>query len=405
MIYTNRVKYLEKFNSLLQAKKELFAQTISQDTGKPLWESNMEVGGMLNKLKISIAAHNDRCGLPCKPIGKLAIIGPFNFPGHLPHGHIVPALLAGNSVVFKPSEHTPRVADLINDLWQQVKLPTGVFSMVQGGPEVVSELIKRDDINGILFTGSYKVGRLLHQQLAGKPEKLLVLEMGGNNPLVINKISEFNTAIDLVIKSAYITAGQRCTCARRLIVVKSRNNEKLIDKLILAINKIKIGHYTDIPEPFMGPVINENAANNILKQYQGLITLGAKTLIPIKKITSSLLSPGLIDVTGLQVPDEEIFGPLLQLIWVDDFDAAIIAANNTAYGLAAGLLSTDKEDYNKFYSQIRAGIINWNQPLTGAKSNAPFGGVGRSGNYRPSAYYAADYCSYPVASMLDDTWK
>jgi succinylglutamic semialdehyde dehydrogenase len=224
--------------------------------------------------------------------------------------------------------------------------------------------------------------------------------MGGNNPLIVHNVSDAIAAAYCTIQSAFITAGQRCTCARRLIV--PIGNEEFQNKLIALTRKIIVSPYTNNPEPFMGPVISEIAAKKLLATQADLVQRGGKSLIEMRSINNqpALLSPGLIDVTSIpNRADEEIFGPLLQLIQVADFDAALLEANHTAYGLSAGLLSDSRELYDKFFRSIRAGVVNWNRPTTGASGSLPFGGVGLSGNHRPSGYYAADYCSYPIASM------
>ncbi len=415
-----RISYLEKFTEELKKNRVLLATTIASETGKPLWESDTEVGAMINKLPISIKAYHDRCqersqmtpgGLSItrhRPHGVIGVLGPFNFPGHLPNGHIMPALLAGNTVVFKPSDLTPRVSEKIFSCWEQAGLPEGVINLIQGGRETGELLVKHPDLNGLMFTGSFKTGHAISNIYAEKPEKILALEMGGNNPLVVHEVADLKAAALQVIQSAYITAGQRCTCARRLIVTKGWQGEKFVDALVKMTETLKIGPYTEMPEPFMGPVISNLAANRVITAYDLLIHEGARPLVPLKRIQQNLpfLSPGLLDVSAVKVHmDEEIFGPLLQLIWVEDFETALLEANKTAYGLAAGLLCDNKDFYRIFLNKIKTGVINWNKPLTGASSSAPFGGLGHSGNHRPSAYYAADYCAYPVASLEESILK
>ena len=257
------------------------------------------------------------------------------------------------------------------------------------------------------LTGSWETGVIFSEQFAKHPEKILALEMGGNNPLVISQIGDAKAAALMTIQSAYLTAGQRCSCARRLIVVKSHENKTFVDELVRMIDSIKVGPFTDVPEPFMGPVITEHAAHYLLTVQNTLKSKGGKPLAEMRllKNNSALVSPGLMDVTEVKNRlDEEVFGPLLQLIYVNNLDAAIVEANNTSFfGLTVGLLSNSQEEYQQFYKRVRAGVINWNSPLTGASSSAPFGGVKRSGNHRPSAFYAADYCAYPVASIENPT--
>jgi succinylglutamic semialdehyde dehydrogenase len=417
---SDRISYLKTFGQILDAQQTHLAQAISLETGKPFWESHQEVKAMIGKISISIEAYAQRCPdreseLPHgksvtrhKPHGVVAVLGPFNFPGHLPNGHIVPALLAGNTVIFKPSEYTPLVGSLIAQCWAMAELPAGVFNLVQGGKETGEALVAHPDLNGLFLTGSWSTGKKLLAQFHERPEILLALEMGGNNPLVVGEIANLQAAAYVAVQSAYLTAGQRCTCARRLILIDNPAAEKFLEALRNMILSLRIGPFTQIPEPFMGPVISSQSAQNILHKQQQLENLGGRCLIRSEnmKPDTGLLSPGLMDVTGIaQLPDEEIFGPFLQVCRVKDFQEAIAAANNTQYGLSAGLLSDHLQEYQEFLQNIQAGVINWNTPLTGASSAAPFGGIKRSGNHRPSAFYAADYCSYPVASMESQELK
>lgn len=409
-----RIQHLEAFADLLQTNFNALSEAISKEMGKPLWESHLEVKSVIGKVAISIEAYQQRCPeiTHNHPLGKsitrhkshgvMAVFGAFNFPAHLPHGHIIPALLAGNTVIFKPSEQTPYVGELMALYWEQSGLPAGVFNMIQGGRETGRLLLEHPHIDGLLFTGSWETGLLFSEYLAKHPERLLALEMGGNNPLIVSTVSNLKAAAYTTIQSAYITSGQRCSCARRLILPKTSMREAFTEELVRQIKEIKVGPYTDSPEPFMGPVINESTALHLLSIQDTLRSKGGIPLVEMhaKKVDTSLLSPGLMDVTNISMRlDEEIFGPFLQLIHVADFDAAIEEANRTAYGLSAGLISDNEEEYSLFYQHARAGVVNWNTPLTGASSAAPFGGIGRSGNHRPSAFYAADYCSYPIASI------
>ncbi len=408
--FNRRQQILELYASLLKENESQMAETISKEMGKPLWDSHGEVKSMIGKVAIALEAYEQRCPLRTRelpqglsttrhrPHGVVCVFGPFNFPGHLPNGHIVPALLAGNAVIFKPSELTPLTGELMGELWKKAGLPDGVFHVIQGGKEVGQLLALHKGINGLFFTGSWTTGKALLQQLADHPEKILALEMGGNNPLVVHQVTDLKAAVYATIQSAYLTSGQRCTCARRLIVTPGQ--EPFLEALVQQIQRIKVGRYTDIPEPFMGPVVSASAADKLLKAQQTLQEKGAKPLVQMRHLGDGLLTPGLLDATAVRDrPDEEYFGPLLQLIRVNDFEEALKEANRTAYGLSAGLLCPEKEYYDRFYFEVRAGVVNWNTQLTGASSAAPFGGIGHSGNHRPSAYYAADYCAYPVASL------
>jgi succinylglutamic semialdehyde dehydrogenase len=329
----------------------------------------------------------------------MVVLGPYNFPGHLPNGHIVPALLAGNVLVFKPSEKTPLTGRLTAEAWHDAGLPDGVFNLVQGAREAGAALIAAD-IDGLLFTGSAGAGAHFRRAFADRPEVILALELGGNNPLIAWDSPEHAAAV--IIQSAFITTGQRCSCARRLIVPAGAMGEAIVEALVALTDRLVIAAWNDPGDAFMGPLIDPAAAEAALAGAARLQTLGARTIRPIAAIdgrSSAFVQPGIVDVTGLDVPDAEIFAPLLQLVRVPDFAAAMHAANATRYGLSAGLISADATLWDRFTAHIRAGVVNWNRPTTGAASNMPFGGLGDSGNHRPSAYYAADYCAYPVASF------
>jgi len=409
-----RISVLEAFAASLKAHADELARCIGEETGKPLWEATTEVTSMVNKVAISVQSYRERTGeksgpladatavLRHKPHGVVAVFGPYNFPGHLPNGHIVPALLAGNSVVFKPSELTPKVAELTLRCWIEAGLPAGVLNLVQGARETGVALAANPGIDGLFFTGSSRTGNLLHQQFSGRPDKILALEMGGNNPLVVDQVQDLDAAVYTIIQSAFISAGQRCTCARRLLVPQGEWGDTLLARLVAVSRNISVGAFDQQPAPFMGSVISLGAARALLDAQAQLLSSGAQSLLPMTQpqADAALLTPGIIDVTSVaERPDEEFFGPLLQVIRYSDFDAAIREANNTQYGLAAGLLSDSEARYQQFWLESRAGIVNWNKQLTGAASSAPFGGVGASGNHRASAYYAADYCAYPVASL------
>ncbi len=409
-----RIAVLERFAATLKARGDELARTIGEETGKPLWESATEVTSMVNKVAISIQSYRERTGeksgpladatavLRHKPHGVVAVFGPYNFPGHLPNGHIVPALLAGNAVLFKPSELTPQVAELTVQCWIEAGLPAGVLNLLQGARDTGVALAAHAGIDGLFFTGSSRTGNLLHQQFAGRPDKILALEMGGNNPLVVEEVSDLDAAVYTIIQSAFISAGQRCTCARRLLVPQGAWGDALLARLVAVAATIQVGAFDAQPAPFMGSVISLEAARQLLKAQAHLLSSGATALLAMSQPleNAALLTPGIIDVTAVsERPDEEFFGPLLQVIRYADFAGAIAEANNTQYGLAAGLLSDSAERYQQFWLESRAGIVNWNKQLTGAASSAPFGGVGASGNHRASAYYAADYCAYPVASL------
>lgn len=409
-----RIAVIEAYGKQLEENKEEMARTIAEETGKPLWETRTEAGAMMGKIGLSLKSYHERTGtvenpmpgakafIRHKPHGVVAVFGPYNFPGHLPNGHIVPALIAGNTIVFKPSELTPKVAELMLKLWQKAGLPAGVVNLIQGELETGKALAAHAQIDGLFFTGSSTTGKLLHEQFSGQPGKILALEMGGNNPLIVKDVNDVDGAVHEIVQSAFITTGQRCTCARRLFIKNDAKGDEIIAKLIEVTKNIKIDHFDAEVQPFIGSMISAKAAQGLVAAQARIVELGGTSLVELKHLEANtgFVSPGIIDVTEIDsLPDEEHFGPLLKVFRYDDFDAAIIEANNTSFGLSAGLLADNKKDYDYFFARIRAGIVNWNKQITGASGAAPFGGIGDSGNHRASAFYAADYCAYPVASV------
>jgi succinylglutamic semialdehyde dehydrogenase len=409
-----RIKIIERYRDLIERDSDALAKLIARETGKPYWETKTEAAAVAGKVNISIRAYHERTGerqslagathavLRHKPHGVMAVLGPYNFPAHLPNGHIVPALIAGNTVVFKPSEQTPGPGAFIVERMVEAGVPAGVINLVQGARETGEALTGAEGVNGVLFTGGAKTGVAIHKQFAGRLDIILALELGGNNPLIWWDTDDIDAAALAVVQSAFLTTGQRCTCARRLIIPEGAAGDRAMEALTALTDRLIIGAPFDAPQPFMGPVISPKVAEGLERAFDQLVDAGGK---PIRTLSQrdeggAFVTPGIVDVTGVDaVPDEEHFGPLLKVWRVKDFDAAMARANATKYGLSAGILSDDKSKWETFLTLSQAGIVNWNRQTTGASGAAPFGGIGASGNHRPSAYYAADYCAYPVASM------
>ena len=410
---STRMEMVRRFANEVRKDAEPLATMIARETGKPLWEARTEVESVINKVEISIRAYAERtaqrkldnamqgtASLRHKPHGVMAVLGPYNFPAHLPNGHIIPALIAGNAIVFKPSEKTPATAEMLVQCFHRAGISAAVIQLLIGGPAEGQALVAHDGIDGVLFTGSAQTGIAINRKLATRPDKILALEMGGNNPLVVWDTPKITDAAAIVVQSAFTSAGQRCTAARRLIV-KSTMYEQLMVEVKRLTDRLIVGAPFDEPTPFMGPVIDNYAADGLTESFLYLLSHGGKAIKHLIRPRDDLpfLSPAIIDVSGVKdKPDVELFGPLLQVTQADDLDEAIAEANNTRFGLSASLVGGTPQEYNRFWANVRAGVINWNRPTNGASSGAPFGGVGLSGNHRPSAYYAADYCAYPVAS-------
>lgn len=409
----DRIDAVKRYQAVLRERAPQIAEAISRETGKALWETATELQAMQGKVDISIRAYDERTGertaptafghatLRHRPHGVAAVLGPFNFPGHLPNGHIVPALLAGDTVVFKPSEETPLTGQLMAEAFEAADLPEGVVNVVQGGRDTGAALLDAG-IDALMFTGSGAAGAHFRRKFADDPHVILALELGGNNPLVAWDASDAEAVAGIVVQSAFITTGQRCSCARRLIVPEGPQGDAIVEATAALSDRLTFAPWNSTPEPYAGPLISERAAQAALQALQQRIDLGAKVVRasgPVGNLPGAFVRPAIIDVTGLNVLDEEMFAPFLQVIRVPTFEAAIQAANATRYGLSAGLVSDNPANWETFIRRIRAGVVNFNRPTTGAAGDMPFGGLGASGNHRPSAYYAADYCAYPVASF------
>ena len=372
----SRIKVIKTFYALLEKNKLAMTKLIATETGKTHLDASSEVAATLAKLNNSILAYNKRTGSQLNSMGAmqvrlkheshgvLAVIGPFNFPLHLPNGHITPALIAGNTIVFKPSESSPMVAEYMMMLWAEAGLPKGVINMIHGGKDIVQALCKNPLSKGLLFTGSYKAGKQLSRIMAEYPEKILALELGGNNPLVVWSTRKINTAVDLIFESAFISSGQRCTCARRLILPNSKSGKMILTNLKKKVQSLSYANESDL---YYGPLISPAATKGFLDYQAKLIQLGAKSILKARKVKNSfnLVTPSLINTTGMRKTyDEENFGPMLQVQFVDSFDEAIAVANNTKYGLAAGLISDNKDLFDEFVDRINAGVINFNSTTT-----------------------------------------
>jgi len=410
---STRIELLRRFANEVRKESDKLANMIARETGKPLWEARSEVDGVVDRVEVSVRAYADRtsqrkldsalngtAAVRHKPHGVLAVISPYNMPALLPAGQIIPALIAGNVVVFKPSEKTPATGEQLARCFHRAGISAAVVQVLQGGAAQGQALAAHDGIDGVLFTGSAHAGVAINRKLAANPGKLVALELGGNNPLVVWDTPKLSDAAAIVVQSAFTSAGQRCSSARRLIV-KATLYDAVISEVRRLAERLIVGAPFDTPSPFMGPVIDNAAADGLTESFVYLLSNGGRAIKHMARLREDLpfVSPAIIDVTKIEDrPDVELFGPLLQVVSVNDFDEAIAEANNTRFGLTASLIGGTPQEYNRFWANVRSGVVNWNRPTIGEAAGAPFGGVGLSGNNRPGSYYAADSCAYPVSS-------
>lgn len=416
-----RNEYLRRLKEIYISRTDEIAHTISRETGKPLWEGLNEAKTMINKIDITLdfslklvqdeKVENAIPGVDGfirhRARGVMAVLGPFNFPGHLPNGHIVPALATGNTIVFKPSELTPAIGQLMAQMFEQAQFPKGVFNLVQGVAETGKRLVSDEDVDAILFTGSYETGLKIKQATLEHHWKLLALEMGGKNASIIWDDADMNKAIYETIIASFISAGQRCSCTSRIILHKSIADQ-FINKFYDTAKKLSIGFWKD--NPFMGPLINADAVEKYIRFQEIAQREGAERLMRGKALDIDgkpgyYVTPSICLVKEFRPESvyqkSEIFGPNVAIYQVDDFDEALMINDSTGFGLVTSVFSKRRDLYEETRLRAKVGLVNWNRTTNGASSRLPFGGVGKSGNDRPTAHYAVQYCTVPVASLED----
>jgi len=409
----NRIELIRRFANEVRKEQEPFAELIARETGRPLWETRAEVEAVIARVEVAVRASGERTAqrrldnamqgtvaLRHKPHGVMAVITPFPLPARIPASRIIPALIAGNAVIFKPSERTPATGEFLVRCFTRAGVPANVIQLLPGGPAQGQALAMDEGVDGVIFTGSAHNGITISRKLAINPGKIVTLSLGGNNPIVAWDTPKIADAAALIVQSAFSNSGQRCTNARRLIV-KADMYDALVGEVKALADRLIVGPPMADPQPFMGPVMDNAAAEGLTESFVYLLSHGGRPIKHMVRLdrTHPFLSPAIIDTTAMQDrPDVELFGPLLQVIRVDDFDEAIAEANRTRFGLVSTLIGGNPEDYNRFWANARAGLVNWNRPTTTSSPGAPMGGIGISGNHRPAEFYTADSCAYPVAS-------
>ncbi|GIK19012.1 MAG: aldehyde dehydrogenase family protein [Leptolyngbya sp. PLA2] len=423
---------LRTYRDLCKANEDRIAALIRDETGKVGWDAKGEASALAAKVDVTLDAtehgglrrvagfevdlggsKRGRCWF--RPHGVMAVIAPFNFPMHLPNGHAVPALAMGNTVVIKPSDKTPAcgqlLAELLDEALRGAGAPPGVVNLVQGGAEAASRLVTHDGIDGVLFTGSWPVGRRILESNLDRPGRIIALEMGGNNPAVVMDDCGLRQAVVECVRSAFVTTGQRCTCTRRVIVHRA-----VAGRFIAAVCKVTsnliIGDPAAPHPVFMGPIISEQARRAALDAQARFARAGGEVMVESRAVEAQeggfFISPGVVRVDRFTADDgggagcdEEVFGPMLRVAVTDSLDDAIEQANTTRFGLAASIFTRSERHAERFFNAVRAGCVNLNAGTAGASSRLPFGGLGISGNHRPAGSFSLDYCAYPVAGMIE----
>lgn len=395
-----RTPYLRRLQECLAARKEAIAQRISLEVGKPLWEARGEAGGLAPRVDLVLGPIADDLsdlllpedsGRACHlPLGIVAVLGPFNFPAHLANGQILPALAAGNTVILKPSEKAPGVAQIYTEAFEEAGLPPGVFNLVQGDGKTGGALVASPEVDGLLFTGSTRVGMAILAATHQQPHKLVALEMGGKNAALVAEDADLERTAEELLMAAYVTCGQRCTASSQAFVHQDRIDQ-LSDRLAALVPKLQVGHPLD-DDTFMGPIIDSRAHARLLALQEAASTAGVDTLVASRAIDrpGTYLSPALRRGAWRDTPyfQCEHFGPDLVLIPYQNEDEAVRTMTQSGYGLAASIFTAERSRFERLAPQLRAGIVNWNRSTVGASGQLPFGGWAQSGNHRPGARYA-----------------
>ncbi len=415
-----RMETLNRVKEILVSRQEELAEVISRETGKPLWETKTEAAAVIGKFTVTFdyslelvkevrvenATPTGDGFIRYQPRGVFAVLGPFNFPAHLPNGHIVPALVTGNCVVFKPSEFTPATAQLMAECYQEAGVPEGVFNLVQGNGEVGRRLVTHKKVDGILFTGSYETGLKITESTVQDYWKIRALEMGGKNSTIVWKDADLEKSVYESLIGVYLSAGQRCSCTSR-IFLHPEISEAFTEMFYKKAKKLTIGHWSE--DPFMGPLINEKSLDTYVRFQDIAVREGAEKIMRGKALELDYkgyyVTPSIYKVKNYDpqstYQNTEIFGPNAALYEVSELEEAIKITNDSGFGLSMAIFTKEKENYQKCLQKAKVGLLNWNRTTNGASSKLPFGGYGKSGNDRPSAHFAVYYCTRPVASIED----
>ncbi len=413
-----RAACLRKLGDAIEDAGELLARTIAREVGKPLWEARTEIAAMRGKIEITLGAgleqvREQRFELGPGRTGRwrahargvLGVLGPFNFPGHLVHGHVLPALATGNTVVVKPSERTPATGELYAELVARAGFPAGVFNLVQGDGTQGASLAAHPELAGVLFTGSYAVGRRILEATLDQPWKIVALEMGGKNAVLVLDDGDVDAAVVASVFGACVTTGQRCSGTSRVIVDRAVASE-FQEKLVRTLGALRSGYGLD-DDVFMGPLISNDARERHAELLRLAREEGAEVLVAggpcegprrghyVRPSAHRIARP----LGESRYQQQEHFVPDLAVLEVDSLEAGLAAFNATDYGLAGSVFTADRERFEHVYRESRLALLNWNTSTVGASSALPFGGVGRSGNDRPAAVLSTLYCTYPVASV------
>jgi len=411
---------LKKAGDIMTKGKDQLARAMTREMGKPFFETKGDVQEAIDTAYYAASetrrlfGHTVPSELPNKmnmtirrPVGVCAMITAWNFPVAVPSWKILPALAAGNTVIFKPSEEAPHSGMLFVKMLLDAGIPAGVLNLVQGADAAGKAIVEHPEVDAVAFTGSSEVGSQI-AATCGRLHKRVSLEMGGKNPMIVMEDANLDLAMEGVIWGAYGTTGQRCTATSRLIV-HDRVHDELVDRIAREAAELKLGYGNDT-ETDVGPVINQQALDKISSYIEIGQEEGATLLFGGKQATGEGLDDGFFfeptlfdDVTPeMRIHQEEIFGPVLSVVRISSFEEALEVANNTPYGLSSSIYTENVARAFQAMHELEAGITYINGPTIGAEAHMPFGGVKATGNgHREGGWEVFDFYTETKTVYVD----
>jgi len=393
-----RGRIVAKAARLMEEAKEEIAQILTREEGKTIGEARGEVQRSINVAEFCAGESRRMNGetifseLPSnfvytvkQPLGVVACITPWNFPVAIPTWKISPALVAGNTVVFKPATITPATAVRIVEIFEEAGLPPGVLNMVLGsGSDAGDEIINHPAVQAVSFTGSNPVGIRLYEQVSRRGAKCQC-EMGGKNPVVILEDADMELAVENTAQGAFGSSGQRCTATSRAVVV-DKIADDFVERIAKRAQTMRLGDGID-PQTEMGPSVDENQFKTVLNYLNIGREDGATLICGGERATGNgldkgyFVQPTVFDhvTSDMRIAREEIFGPVLSVMRVQDFDEAMEVANDTEFGLSSSIFTNDAAMIFRFVDEIETGMTHINSPTTGGEAHIPFGGIKGTG--------------------------
>ncbi len=416
----DRAGLIQRYEEVLGRRTDELVGIMAREVGKPLWEGRQEVEAMRQQIQVAlregprfiVGFDQQEAGLTgqCRyrPLGIFAVIGSCASPGLLPSGHLVAALLAGNAVVFKPSERAPLTGQFLAECFHEAALPRGVVNLVQGEKELGRRLVVHEGVDGILFSGSYEVGTRIKQDTLQQHWKLLVLEMGGKNSAIVCEDADLQYAVHETVVGAFLSAGQRCTATSRVIV-----HESLVDRFVDTLHErakaFTIGH--PLKDPFMGPMIDPSSVDRYMK-FVGIASREGCDVVMRGKMLElehrgNYVTPSICRVKDGSVQtarkstyqQTELAAPNVAVLSYRELDQAIALADVMQYGLSTAVFTAAQATFERCRDTLRCGLVNWNLSTVRVSPQLPFLGYKKSGNFRPTGVLSLANCAMPVSSL------